>query len=165
MAEGMSIRAICRTTGASKNTITKLLVDAGTAFAEYQDKALRNLELQAVQVRRNLVLRRNEGTNGKEKNLAGFGVGDAWTWTAIDADTKLVPCWFVGTRDGGAAYEFSETLRGGLPPECSSPPTATTRTSTPSDHFGVGVDYAMLVKLYGTQRKTSALQSGRLPGL
>ena len=150
MAEGMSIRAICRTTGASKNTITKLLVDAGIAFAEYQDKALRNLTCKRVQVDEIWSFVGMKAKTAKKKNLAGFGVGDVWTWTAIDADTKLVPCWFVGTRDAGAAYEFIGDLAGRLAKRIQLTSDGhRSYLNAVEDHFGIGVDYAMLVKLYG----------------
>lgn len=94
MVEGMSIRAISRMTGASKNTIAKLLADAGEAFTAYQDKAFRNLTCKRIQC--------DEVWSfcyAKEKNVPNelkgvFGYGDVWTWTAICADTKLVPSWF-----------------------------------------------------------------------
>src|SRR2546421_8719664 len=99
LCEGSSIRAITRLTGASKNTITKLVVDAGWACAAYQDRVLRNLSCKRIQVDEiwNFVY-------AKQKNVpmakaAPADAGDVWTWTAIDADTKIMPSWFVGGRD------------------------------------------------------------------
>jgi IS1 family transposase len=150
MAEGASIRAICRMTGASKNTVAKLLVDAGTAFAEYQHKTLRNLKSRRVQCDEIWSFVGMKEKQAKRKAHRPADVGDVWTWTAIDADTKLIPCWFVGGRDGGAAYEFMSDLQDRL----------TNRVQLTTDGhkayldavdstFGIGIDYAMLVKIYG----------------
>src|SRR5215470_8860907 len=93
LCEGQSIRATVRLTGASKNTITKLLVDAGQACAAYQDRVLRNLPCKRVQVDEIWSF-----TYAKQKNVAtakrqDMAYGDTWTWTAIDADTKLLVSW------------------------------------------------------------------------
>src|SRR3990170_8210010 len=103
MVEGVSIRAIARMTGASKNTIVKLLRDAGTAFAEYQDKALRNLTCKRLQVDEIWAFSYAKQKNVPKHMKGDPGVGDLWTWTAIDADTKLAASWLVGSRDGDAA--------------------------------------------------------------
>ncbi len=78
--------------------------------------------------------------------------GDVWTWTALDAETKLVPCWYVGTRDGGAAYHFIHDLKGRL----ASRIQLTTDghkayVEAVEDAFGSEVDYAQLIKIYGTE--------------
>ena len=103
MVEGMAPRAISRMTGASKNTIVKLLADAGEAFSDYQDHTMRGLTCKRLQVDEIWSF-----VYAKQKNVAGTkaapeGAGDIWTWTAIDADTKLIPSWYVGARDGAAA--------------------------------------------------------------
>jgi IS1 family transposase len=152
MAEGMSLRSICRMTGVSKNTLAKLLKDAGTAFAEYQDKKLRNLKSRRVQCDEIWSFVRMKEKQAKRKGSERpVNVGDVWTWTAIDADTKLVPSWYIGSRDAGAAYEFIEDLAGRL--------ANRVQLTTDGHHayldavessFGyLGIDYAMLVKLYG----------------
>ncbi|OXE35593.1 MAG: IS1 family transposase, partial [Phenylobacterium zucineum] len=90
LCEGMSIRAIARLTGASKNTVVKLLNDAGRALGAYQDEVFHELQCKRVQVDEIWTF-----TYAKQKNVAGAkaapeGAGDTWTWTAICADTKLV---------------------------------------------------------------------------
>jgi len=151
MVEGASIRAICRMTGVSKNTVTKLLADAGKAFAEYQDKALRGLRCHRIQCDEIWsFVGMKEKTAKRQGRQNEYGVGDVWTWTAIDADSKLVPSWFIGGRDAGAAYELMTDLEGRL---------ATRIQLTTDGHrayldavestFGIGIDYAMLVKIYG----------------
>ena len=94
----MSIRAVARTTGASKTTITKLVVDAGQAAAWYQDRVFRNLICKRIQVDEiwNFVYAKQK--NVPTAKAAPEGAGDVWTWTAIDAETKLMPSWFVGGR-------------------------------------------------------------------
>ena len=150
LCEGMSIRAITRTTGASKNTVTKLLIDAGRVCAEFQDSALRNIASKRIQVDEIWTF-----TYAKQKNVAAAkaapdGAGDTWTWTAIDADTKLVMQWLIGGRDAECAKLFIDELSTRL----------ANRVQLTSDGlksylqavegaFGADVDYAQLVKLYG----------------
>jgi IS1 family transposase len=132
----------------SINTVTKLLVDVGTACAEYQDKALRNLPCKRVQVDEiwSFVYAKAKNVPEDKRGEAG----DVWTWTAICADTKLVPSFLVGGRDGGYAQEFIEDL---------SRRMASRIQLTSDGHrayleavesaFGGNVDYAQLVKIYG----------------
>ena len=159
ICEGSSIRAITRLTGASKNTVIKLVINAGKATSWYQDRVFRNLTCKHVQVDEiwNFVY-------AKQKNVpiaktAPADAGDVWTWTAIDADTKLMPSWFVGGRDSDSAIIFMDDLRSRL----------ASRVQLTSDGhrsyleavegaFGGDVDYAQLVKLYGS---TSESGKGR----
>ncbi len=106
MVEGMSIRAIARLTGASKNTVAKLLADAGNACLDYQDRVLRNLPCKRIQADEIWSFVYSKQKNVPEERRGQFGYGDVWTWTALDADNKLIVCWHVGTRDADAAYAF-----------------------------------------------------------
>ncbi len=151
MVEGVSIRAISRMTGASKNTIVKLLADAGNACSEYQDKALRNLPCKRIQADEIWSFVYAKAKNVPENMRGKFGVGDVWTWTALCADTKLVPSWYVGTRDADAAWTFMQDLASRL--------TRRVQLTTDGHNayldavdgtFGTSIDYAMLVKQYGT---------------
>jgi hypothetical protein len=110
LCEGMSIRAITRTTGISKTTVSKLVVDAGVAAAWYQDRVFRNLTCKRVQVDEiwNFVYAKQK--NVPTAKAAPDGAGDVWTWTAIDAETKLMPSWFVGGRDSDSAIIFMDDL-------------------------------------------------------
>src|SRR6266849_4321653 len=110
LCEGSSIRAVTRLTGASKNTVTKLVVDAGKACAAYQDRVLRNLTCRRVQVDEiwNFVYAKQK--NVPSAKAAPADAGDVWTWTAIDADTKLMPSWYVGGRDSDCAIIFMDDL-------------------------------------------------------
>jgi IS1 family transposase len=110
LCEGMAIRAVARLTGVSKTTLLKLIEDAGTAAAWYQDRTLRNLPCQKLQIDEAWGFvgckQRNRAT---AKNLAP-GMGDAWLWVCICADTKLVPSFYVGERDGYCAYRLLTDL-------------------------------------------------------
>ena len=108
MVEGVSLRAISRLTGASKNTIVKLLEDAGEAFSEYQDKHLRNLPCKRLQVDEIWSFVYAKAKNVATSKAAPPQAGDIWTWTAIDADTKLIPSWLVGSRDAEAARSLHQ---------------------------------------------------------
>src|SRR5258708_7344143 len=99
LVEGMSLRAITRTTGASINTVTKLLVDAGKACSEYQDAAFQSLTCKRLQVDEIWAFCYAKQKNVATAKRAPEGAGDIWTWTAIDADTKLMPSWYIGARD------------------------------------------------------------------
>jgi IS1 family transposase len=136
-------------TGVAKNTVAKLLVDLGAACAVYQDETLRNLPCRRIQCDEIWSF-----VGAKDKNIPQseqkFGRGSVWTWTAIDADTKLVPSWLVGTRDAGSAYEFMMDVASRLRWRVQ----LTTDAHRPylgavEDAFGSQVDFAVLQKLYG----------------
>ena len=151
LVEGNSIRSTVRMTGVAKNTVTKLLVEIGAACSNYQDQVFRNLSCKRVQCDEIWSF-----VGAKQKNIrpehfedGGFA-GDVWTWTAIDADTKLVPCWMLGSRDAQSANNFI----GDLASRLASRVQLTTDGHKPylkavEGAFGLDVDYAMLVKVYG----------------
>jgi IS1 family transposase len=150
----MAIRAITRITGASKNTVSKLLADAGRACAEYQDRVIRDLPCKRVQLDEIWSFVYAKSDNVKRAKAAPKGAGDAWTWTAICADTKLLINVLVGSRDTDHALHFVDDLRGRL----------SNRVQITSDGhrpylqavdtvFGEDADYAMLVKTYGSDHK------------
>jgi IS1 family transposase len=151
LCEGMSIRAITRTVGVSKNTVAKLLEDAGRACSAYHDEHVRGVTAKRVQVDEIWSF-----TYAKQKNVstalaAPDTAGDTWTWTAIDADTKLIVGWLVGGRDAEYGNAFVSDLASRL----------ANRVQLTSDGhgaylqavegaFGADVDYAQLVKIYGS---------------
>src|SRR5450432_2962227 len=110
LVEGNSIRATVRMTGVAKNTVAKLLCDLGRACSEYQDKAFRNLRCRRLECDEiwTFVLAKEKNCSAK---LKAKGAGDVWTWVALDADTRLVPCWFIGGRHATAAYHFMHDLK------------------------------------------------------
>jgi len=148
--EGMSLRSISRTTGASKNTIVKLLEDAGEAFSDYQDRTLRGLTCQRIQVDEIWAFVYAKAKNVPGAKAAPASAGDCWTWLAIDADTKLIPSFYIGNRDAEAAQHFIGDLalrlanRVQLTSDGHKPYLEAVEQS-----FGADVDYAMLIKHYG----------------
>lgn len=150
LCEGASVNATARQTGVSKVTILKLLAAVGSAVLDYQRAVFNNLPCRRIQCDEIWSF-----VGCKEKNVPrdqkGRGRGDAWTWTAICADTKLVPCWHVGTRDADAAKYFMEDLASRLANRVQL--TTDGHNAYLSAVEGAftwgGVDYAMLVKLYG----------------
>jgi IS1 family transposase len=162
LCEGVSIRATVRMTGVAKNTVTKLLLDLGAACERYQDEKLRKLTCRRVQCDEiwSFVYAKNK--NLPEKHKGEFGYGDVWTWTALDADTKLVPSWAVGRRDGFTAQAFIRDLADRL---------AYRVQLTTDGHkvyleaveraFGNAIDYAMLIKMYEGDSGKSATAERR----
>jgi IS1 family transposase len=110
LCEGMSIRATVRLTGAAKNTVTKLLVELGGACAEYQAAALFDLPCTNIQCDEIWAFCYSKQKNVPEEHRGEYGYGDVWTWTAICADTKLVPSWLVGERTAEDAEVFIRDL-------------------------------------------------------
>jgi IS1 family transposase len=152
LCEGQSIRAVTRLTGASKNTVTKLVVDAGHACTEYQDRVLRNLPSKRVQVDEiwNFVYAKND--NVAEAKSAPADAGDVWTWTAIDADSKLLVSWLVADRKIESAMMFMDDLKERLANRVQLTTDGHRPYLTAVDSvFGNDVDYAMLQKIYGAE--------------
>lgn len=150
MVEGMSLRAISRITGASKNTVVKLMEDAGDAFSDYQDRTMRGLTCKRVQVDEIWAFVYAKAKNVGAAKAAPDGAGDCWTWLAIDADTKLIPSFYVGNRDAYAAQAFIGDLAGRLAGRVQ----LTSDGHKPyleavEQSFGADIDYAMLIKHYG----------------
>jgi IS1 family transposase len=155
LVEGCSVRSTSRLTGVAKGTILRLLADVGRACAVYQDTAIRNVTARRVQIDEIWSF-----VGCKKKNLTAEilaknpRAGDAWTFVAIDADTKLVLSWLVGTRDEGCATEFLQDVAGRV----SSRIQLTTDghrmyLSAVEDAFGTDIDYAMLQKHYGADQQ------------
>jgi IS1 family transposase len=144
-------------TGAAKNTVAKLLVDLGAACDPYQDRTLRNLSCIRVQCDEVWSFCYAKQKNVPDEMQGQFGYGDVWTWTAIDADTKLVPAWLVGERNTNDAMAFILDLRGRL----ANRVQLTTDGHRPyltavENMFDDDVDYAMLIKLYGRDPDSDA---------
>jgi len=151
LCEGMSIRAIERTTGASKHTIVNLLNAAGAALGAFQDQAFRNLSCKYVQVDEIWSFTYAKAKNVAHAKAAPEGAGDTWTWTAIDADTKLVFSILVGGRDAGYAYEFLADVKARIAGrfQLTSDGHAAYRVAARTVFKDAEIDWAQLVKLYG----------------
>jgi IS1 family transposase len=150
LCEGSSMRSISRVADVSINTVAKLLVDAGKACDAFHDAKVRDVKARRVQVDEIWSFTYAKQKNVPRAKAAPAEAGDTWTWTAIEADTKLILSYLVGGRDSGYAIEFMDDLRSRL----------ANRVQLTSDGhkayleavegaFGGDVDYAQLVKIYG----------------
>lgn len=154
LVEGNSVNATVRMTGVAKHTILKLLAGLGPACADYQDKVFRNLTCKRIQCDEIW-----QFCYAKEKNVPAdkkghFGYGDVWTWVAIDADTKLVPSFVIGHRNAHAAKRLIDDLASRLSHRVQlTTDGLTIYLEAVEGAFGAGVDYAMLVKLYGASQE------------
>ena len=153
LVEGNSIRGTVRITGAAKNTVTKLLVDLGAACAAYQDQVLRDLPCKTIQADEIWAFCYAKAKNVPEEHKGTFGYGDVWTWTALCADTKLVPSWLVGERTLEDCWAFMKDLR-----ERVSGPIQLSTDAHQTYKGVVGlvfepgdVDWAQLIKRYRSQ--------------
>jgi IS1 family transposase len=150
LVEGCSIRSTVRMTGASKNTIAKLLVELGAACSDYLDKTLVNLNAKRIQCDEIW-----QYVGAKQKNVTPVMAekkicGDVWTWVAIDADSKLICSWLVGRRDPGCATEFIQDLADRLTNRVQLTTDGLKMyLNAVADGFGSDIDYAMLIKIYG----------------
>jgi IS1 family transposase len=149
LCEGNSLRAASRLADVSINTVTKLLIDVGTACRDYHDKHVRDVAAKRVQC--------DEAWSfvyAKEKNvpdhMRGKGAGDVWTWVAIDADTKLAISWFVGNRNARSARAFMSDVASRVKGRVQLSTDGLNIYPDAVDWaFPDGVDYAQLVKTYG----------------
>jgi IS1 family transposase len=160
LVEGNSIRSTVRMTGVAKNTVRKLLLELGEACARYQDETMRNLKCQRLQCDEIWSF-----VYAKEKNVTQAMAetqvaGSVWTWTAIDADTKLIPCWLVGRRDVACATEFMQDLAGRLANRVQlTTDGLKLYMNAVYDSFGENINYAILHQIYGVERPDSARYS------
>ena len=150
LVEGASLRSISRIEDVSINTVSKLLIDAGEACVDFHNNHVRSVKSKRVQVDEIW-----QFCYVKEKNVSGAkaapeGAGDTWTWTAIDADSKLIVSWLLGERDQRSAYHFiadlAERFAGRV--QLTSDGLRLYRSAVEAV-FGSDVDYAQLVKIFG----------------
>lgn len=155
LCEGMGVNAACRVTGASKNTVLKLLADVGEACALYQDRVMNGLTCKRIECDEIWSFVGMKERNVPEELKGVLGVGDVYTWTAIDADTKLVPCWHVGTRAIESARPFIQDLADRLTNRVQLTTDGHKAYLTAVEEaFGSGIDFAQLVKIYGNEGQT-----------
>ena len=151
LVEGNSMRATARLADVSFNTVSKLLLDIGDACTDFQDRTLVDLPCETIQCDEIWSFVYAKAKNVPEDRRGEFGVGDVWTWTAIDADTKLIPSWYVGQRTTEDGFLFMMDLKGRL--------ANRVQMTTDGHHaykgainfsFGGDIDWAVLQKHYGT---------------
>ena len=150
LCEGGSMRSASRLADVSINTVSKLLIDAGKACAAFHDEKVRGVRSKRIQCDEIWSFTYSKAKNVATAKAAPEGAGDTWTWTALDADTKLIVSHFVGDRDAECGQWFMDDVAKRL---------ATRIQITTDRHkaylvavegaFGMDVDYAQLVKLYG----------------
>src|ERR1700684_4687538 len=150
LVEGSSMRSVSRVCGVSINTVTKLLIDAGKVCAAFHDERVRNVGAKAIQCDEIWSFAYAKQKNVRFAKSAPEGAGDIWTWTAIDADSKLIVSWLVGDRDGSYAYAFMSDVADRLANRVQLTTDAHSSYFTAvREAFAGEVDYAMLVKKYG----------------
>jgi len=152
LCEGNSIRSTARITGTAINTVVKLLREVGSACLNYQDKAMRNLTCKKLQCDEIWSFVYAKDKSVPQEHNGEFGYGDVWTFTAIDADTKLIPAWLVGLRNADYAYAFAKDLKSRLANRVQVSTDGHGMYLEAMEHaFGADIDYGMLVKLYGLE--------------
>jgi IS1 family transposase len=152
LVEGNSVRSTCRMIGVAKGTVLRLLADLGTVCRAYHDEHVRNVRSKRVQCDELWAF-----VGAKDKNIPAErrgerGLGSIWTWTALDADSKLIVGYHVGTRDAGCAAEFMNDVASRLAGRVQLTTDGHRAYLEAVDYaFGGAIDYAMLVKLYGAE--------------
>jgi IS1 family transposase len=160
LVEGNSLRATARMCNVAFNTVLKLVPEIGRVCLEYQDKALRNLTCKRIQCDECWSFCYAKAKNVPEDKKNTFGFGDVWTWVAMDADTKLVPSFMVGSRNSQAAKTFMDDLAARLGNRVQLTTDGhRAYLEAVEGAFGNGIDYAMLIKLYGNDRETEVRYS------
>jgi IS1 family transposase len=141
-------------TGVAKGTIITLLEDIGTACAEFHDRAVRNVRSRRIQCDEIWQFCYCKEKNVPAEKKGQFGYGDVWTWTAVDADSKLTIAYLVGRRDAGCAYEFIQDLAGRLANRVQlTTDGLKVYLEAVEGAFGCDIDYATLVKIYGAAQE------------
>ena len=152
LVEGTGIRATARMADVSKDTVMKLWREIGEACIRYQDEAFRNLTCKRLQVDEIWSFVYAKAKNVPAELKGKFGVGDVWTFTAIDADTKLMPSFLVGSRDSGCATEFMQDLASRLVNRVQLTTDGHKMyLSAVEDAFGGAIDFAQLHKIYANE--------------
>ena len=159
LCEGNSIRATVRMTGVAKNTIVKLLVDLGAACSKFQGDKIRNIRSQRVQCDEiwSFVGSKEKNTTVEKK---AEGCGDCWTWTALDADTKLMISFRLGDRTLATAYDFMHDVAERILNRIQLTTDGhRVYLEAVESAFGLDIDYAMLNKVYrANPEETDTLQ-------
>ncbi len=164
LVEGCSMRAIARMCDVSRNTVNKLLIDAGNACIKFHGEKVVNVNSKRVECDEIWsfvgMKQRTADRNGIDEN----GIGDVWTWTGIDADSKLIISWYVGNRDAYSANDFMQDVAGRLRNRVQ----LTTDGFKPylkavENAFDGEIDFAQLVKIYGTSSDGSKNDSRYSP--
>lgn len=156
LCEGSSMRSVSRVADVSINTVSKLLVEAGEACVALHDQHVRNVKAKKVQCDEIWSFCYAKAANVASAKAAPANAGDVWTWTAIDAETKLIVSWRVGGRDASYALALMDDLRQRLAHRVQLTTDGhKAYLEAVEEAFGADIDYAQLVKLYGQTPETS----------
>jgi IS1 family transposase len=150
LCEGSSMRSISRVSGVSINTVTKLLVDAGTVAAALHDEKVRNVTTKAIQCDEIWSFSYAKNKNVKFAKAAPEAAGDVWTWTAIDADSKLIVSWHVGDRSQHTGISFMGDLKARLANRVQLTTDGHKAYLKAVEAVDFDADYAMLNKIFAT---------------
>lgn len=162
LVEGNSINSTVRMTGIGKPTILRLIRKLGTACQKFHDDRVRGLTTRKIQCDELWAFCHCKAKNVRQELQGVFGIGDVWTWTALDANSKLMISWLVGLRDGGYATEFMNDVAGRLANRVQLTTDGhKAYLEAVENAFGgsMGVDYAQLIKMYGEPRQSEARYS------
>lgn len=163
LVEGSSIRATARMMNVDKNTVMRLLVSVGTVCKEYQDKVFKNLQCKRIQCDEVWAFCYAKEKNVPKKLKKKTGYGDVWTWTALDAETKLVPSWMLGNRDARTAKMFMEDLAGRMANRIQLTTDGfKAYLQAVEGAFGADIDYGMLIKVYGNAQESGRYSPGEV---
>jgi IS1 family transposase len=157
LCEGSSMRSISRLAGVSINTVTKLLVDAGTACTAFHDERVRGVQSQRIQCDKIWSFSYAKGKNAKWAKAPQQGAGDVWTWTGIDADSKLIVSWHVGDRTTNTGTSFMADLKARLANKVQLSTDGHRAYLAAVAEVDLDADYAMLVKIF----EPELIESGR----
>lgn len=150
LCEGSSMRSVSRVTGVSFNTIVKLLIDAGHACAAFHDKTVRGVTAKSIQADEIWSFSYAKQKNVKFAKAAPEGAGDVWTWTAIDADSKLIVSWHVGDRSQHTGIAFMGDLKARLANRVQLTTDGHKAYLKAVAVVDFDADYAMLNKIFAT---------------
>ena len=159
LCEGSSMRSISRVCGVSINSVVKLLADAGPACADFHDGAVRGVQAKRVQCDEIWSFTYAKHRNVRTAKAAPIGSGDIWTWTGIDADSKLIVSWYLGDRDHRAALDFMTDLRTRLVSKVQLTTDGHRSYLSAVAKTDFDADYAMLIKIYSQQSAGSGRYS------
>lgn len=150
LVEGISMRAVSRVAGVSINTVRSLLIRGGKVALDYHDRHVRNVTAKRIQADEIWAFVYAKQKNVAKAQTAPDSAGDVWTWTAIDADSKLIVSYLVGGRDGGYAAEFMQDVAERLAHPVQLTTDGHKAYLDAVDYaFATEIDYAQMVKLYG----------------
>lgn len=164
LVEGCSIRSACRIADVSKNTVTKLLVEVGRACEKFHDETVKGIKAERVQADEIWSFVYAKDKNASDEMKAAGSAGDVWTWTAIDANSKLIVSWHVGNRDAESAHIFMNDVASRL----ANKVQLTTDghhayLEAVDDAFALDIDYAQLVKIYGSSEGNTGTEKRYSP--